>query len=150
MPTHAEKRIMPYSADQMFALIADIGSYPEFLPWCAGARVRSRAPLADGAGEVIEADLIISFKVFREKFGTRVTLTPAKKTIVSEYIEGPFKFLISKWAFRELDDGGCEVNYHVEFEFKNKILQKAAGMFFSEAQKQIMNAFEKRARELYG
>lgn len=148
MITYSDTRVLPFSAQQMYDLVADIESYPKFLPWTAATRVRGRHQEGESTVEV--ADMVVSFKVFREKFGTRVTLTPAKKTIVSEYIEGPFKFLISKWAFRELDDGGCEVNYHVEFEFKNKILQKAAGMFFSEAQKQIMNAFEKRARELYG
>ena len=76
MPTHAEERHVPYSADEMFALIADVGRYPEFLPWCAAARVRSRTPLPDGAGEVMEADLVVSFKVYREKFGSRVTLQP--------------------------------------------------------------------------
>ena len=76
MPTHAEKRLVPYSADQMYALIADVGRYPEFLPWCAAARVRETQPLPDGRGEVMEADLVVSFKVYRERFGSRVTLRP--------------------------------------------------------------------------
>ena len=76
MPTHAEKRVVPYTAEEMYALIADVGRYPEFLPWCAAARVRSRTPLDDGTGEVMDADLVVSFKVYREKFGSRVTLLP--------------------------------------------------------------------------
>ncbi|MFD0979893.1 MULTISPECIES: type II toxin-antitoxin system RatA family toxin [Tropicimonas] len=147
MLTHSDKRVMPYTAQQMYDLVADIQSYPKFLPWTAAARIRGRHPEGDVMIEI--ADLVISFKVFREKFGTRVTLDEKAGTIVSEYIDGPFKFLISKWAFRDVE-GGCEVDYHVEFEFKNRILQKAAGMFFTEAQKQIMGAFEKRAKELYG
>ncbi len=147
MLTHTDNRVMPYTAEQMYDLVADIQSYPKFLPWTAAARIRDRHP--EGDKEIEIADLVISFKVFREKFGTRVTLDKAGKTIVSEYIDGPFKFLISKWAFHDVE-GGCEVDYHVEFEFKNKILQKAAGLFFTEAQKQIMGAFEKRANVLYG
>lgn len=147
MLTHSDKRIMPYSARQMYDLVADIESYPKFLPWTAAARIRGRH--AEGGAVIEIADMVVSFKVFREKFGTRVTMREDARTIVSEYIDGPFKFLISKWAFRDVE-GGCEVDYHVEFEFKNRILQKAAGVFFTDAQKQIMGAFEKRARALYG
>ena len=79
MPTHAEKRVVPYSADEMYALIADVARYPEFLPWCAAARIRETRPLPDGAGEVMDADLVISFKVYRERFGSRVTLRPDER-----------------------------------------------------------------------
>ena len=76
MPTHSEKRIVPYSADEMYALIADVARYPEFLPWCAAARIRETRPLPDGAGEIMDAELVISFKVYREHFGSRVTRLP--------------------------------------------------------------------------
>lgn len=147
MLTHSDKRVMPFTAKQMYDLVADIPSYPKFLPWTAAARIRGRHAEGDAVIEI--ADLVVSFKVFREKFGTKVTMRESDGTIVSEYIDGPFKFLISKWAFRDVE-GGCEVDYHVEFEFRNRILQKAAGVFFQEAQKQVMGAFEKRARDLYG
>ncbi|PRY26717.1 coenzyme Q-binding protein COQ10 [Aliiruegeria haliotis] len=146
MLTHSDNRVMPYTAQQMYDLVADIQSYPKFLPWTAATRIRGRHPDGDKMVEI--ADMVISFKVFREKFGTKVTLDKKAHTIVSEYIDGPFKFLISKWAFKDVE-GGCEVDYHVEFEFKNKILQKAAGVFFTDAQRQIMGAFEKRAKVLY-
>ncbi|WP_116131757.1 type II toxin-antitoxin system RatA family toxin [Tropicimonas sp. IMCC34043] len=146
MITFRDNRVMPFTAKQMYDLVADIESYPEFLPWTAAARVRGRHDEGDSVVEV--ADMVVSFKVFREKFATRVTLTESLYRIVSEYLDGPFKFLISTWGFVEAE-GGCEVQYHVEFEFKNKILQKAAGMFFSDAQRQVMNAFETRAKELY-
>lgn len=146
MITFDDKRSLPYSAKQMFDLVADIESYPKFLPWTAATRIRGRHQEGDAVIEI--ADMIVSFKVFREKFGTRVTMREADKTIVSEYIDGPFKFLVSKWAFRDAE-GGCEVDYHIEFEFKNRILQKTAGVFFTEAQKKIMGAFEDRARDVY-
>ncbi|NBO20710.1 MAG: type II toxin-antitoxin system RatA family toxin, partial [Rhodobacteraceae bacterium] len=96
MPTHQETRKLPYSAQQMYDLVADVGSYPKFLPWNSAARIRSRKPLPDGA-EVMEADLVISFKVFRERFGSRVTLYPAQGRIETEYLDGPFKYMKSHW-----------------------------------------------------
>lgn len=147
MPTHSETRRLPYSADRMYALVADVAKYPEFLPWCAAARIRSRAERGDH--EVMEADLVISFKVFRERFGSRVTLWPGKNRIDTEYLDGPFKFLKSYWIFREAE-GGCEVEFFVDFEFRNAILQKIIGVVFNEAMQRIVRAFEARAAELYG
>jgi len=148
MPTHAEKRQMPHSAQQMYDLIADIGSYPEFLPWCAAARERGRS--TQGDTEVIEADLVISFKVFRERFGSRVTLRPKESRIDVEYLDGPFKYLNNHWSFTQLDNGDCLVDFFVDFEFKSAILQKIIGVVFTEAMHRIVAAFEKRAQDLYG
>ena len=149
MPTHAEKRTMPYSADQMYALIADVPSYPEFLPWCSAARIRARTPQPDGS-EVLDADLVISFKVFREKFGSRVTLFPQERRIDVAYLDGPFRYLNNHWKFDPREDGGCDVDFFVDFEFKNFVLQKAIGLVFNEAMARIVAAFENRARTLYG
>lgn len=149
MPTHAEKRVMPYSADQMFGLIADVGRYPEFLPWCSAARIRSKEPLADGSGEVLEADLVISFKVYRERFGSRVTLQPAEQTILVEYLDGPFKYLRNHWKFIDLGPHRCEVDFFVDFEFRSIILQKLIGLVFHEAMQRVVRAFERRAEMLY-
>jgi coenzyme Q-binding protein COQ10 len=150
MPTHAEKRIMPYSADQMFGLIADIDKYPEFLPWCAAARVRGRSPLPDGAGEVLEADLVISFKLFRERFGSRVTLRPEAREIDVDYLDGPFKYLRNHWKFEPKGPDACEVDFFVDFEFRSALLQRMIGLFFNEAMLRIVRAFERRAAALYG
>ncbi len=150
MPTHAEKRIVPYSAEQMFDLIADVARYPEFLPWCAAARIRSRAPLEDGTGEVIEADLVISFKVFRERFGSRVTLRPAERVIDVEYLDGPFRYLRNRWKFDPRGAKHCEIDFYVDFEFKSAILQKVIGLVFHEAMTVVVRAFERRAEALYG
>ena len=147
MPRHSETRTLPYTAQQMYDLVADVARYPEFLPWTAAARIRSRTP--EGDHEVMLADLVVSFKVFREKFGSRVTLWPDRKRIDTEYIEGPFRHLHSRWEFRDVE-GGSEVHFEVDFEFRNIILQKAAGLFFFEAMQRIVRAFESRARQLYG
>jgi len=150
MPTHAEKRVMPYSAEQMYALIADIERYPEFLPWCSATRMRSRQDLPDGSGEVIEADLIISFKVFRERFGSRVTLRPEARTIDVEYLDGPFRYLNNHWRFEPRTETSCLVDFFVDFEFRSAILQKLIGVVFHEAMRRIVGAFEARAASLYG
>lgn len=148
MSRHAETKILPYTAVQMYDLVADVASYPQFLPWTAAARIRSRVPIE--GGEVMEADLVISFKVFRERFGSRVTLLPGQQTILTEYIDGPFKHLKSVWRFRDLETGGCEVAFEVDFEFKNAILAGIIGLVFGEAMTRVVRAFEARAAKLYG
>ncbi|WP_085309234.1 type II toxin-antitoxin system RatA family toxin [Planktotalea arctica] len=148
MPTHSENRHMPYSAQQMYDLVADVASYPEFLPWCAAARIRSRE--GDSAREVMLADLVISFKVFRERFGSRVILFAQDKKIDTEYLDGPFKYMKSNWAFADAQGGGCDVQFFVDFEFKNAILQRLIGLVFNEAMQRIVRAFESRAEALYG
>jgi coenzyme Q-binding protein COQ10 len=148
MPTHSETRTLPYNPQQMYDLVADVGRYPEFLPWTAAARVRKVTPRDDGA-HVMEADLVISFKVFRERFGSRVVLWPDEKRIETEYLDGPFKHMKSEWRFEDAPEG-CKVHFHVDFAFRNRLLQSAAEMFFFEAMKRIVRAFEARAQELYG
>ncbi|MBD3804626.1 MAG: type II toxin-antitoxin system RatA family toxin [Rhodobacteraceae bacterium] len=149
MPKHHENRVMPYSAQQIYDLVADVARYPEFLPWNSAARIRSRVEQPDGSVLML-ADLVISFKVFREKFGSRVVLHPADHHIETEYLDGPFKYMHSHWKMRDRPDGGCDVDFHVDFEFKNAILQGVIGVVFNEAMHRIVRAFEKRAEELYG
>jgi coenzyme Q-binding protein COQ10 len=148
MPRHSETKRLPYSARQMYDLVADVASYPQFLPWNSAARIRSRRPV-EGGGEVMEADLVISFKVFRERFGSRVTLWPEAQKIDTEYLDGPFRHMKSSWVFRDIP-GGCEVDFDVDFEFRNAILQGIIGVVFNDAMHRIVRAFERRAAELYG
>ncbi|MDA9278573.1 type II toxin-antitoxin system RatA family toxin [Amylibacter sp.] len=146
MPTHTEKRIMPYTAKQMYDLVADVETYPDFLPWCAATRIRK---VTKGSHKtIIEADLIIAFKVFRERFGSRVTLKAEKFSIDVEYLDGPFKYLNNHWIFRDVD-GGCEADFFVDFEFKSRVLQAFIGVVFNEAMQRIVKAFEMRADDLY-
>lgn len=147
MPTHSETRQLPYSAQQMYDLVADVSRYPEFLPWTAAARIRSDEDRGDH--RVMDADLVISFKVFRERFTSRVVLWPEAKKIDTEYLDGPFKYMKSNWHFEDNLEG-CQVHFFVDFEFKNRILQKVIGVVFNEAMQRIVRAFENRAKELYG
>ena len=147
MPSHAETRDLPYTPRQMYDLVADVAQYPEFLPWCAAARIRSTRQKE--ATEILEADLVISFKVFRERFGSRVTLWPEPLRIDTEYLDGPFKYLKSRWDFTETETG-CRVDFFVDFEFRNAILQRVIGLVFNEAMQRIVRAFEARAKALYG
>ena len=148
MPTHSETRELPYTAQQMYDLVADVASYPDFLPWTAAARIKSREDKGDH--EVMDADLVISFKVFRERFTSRVVLWPEAKKIDTEYLDGPFKYMKSNRAFEDNGDGSCKVHFFVDFEFKNAILQKIIGVVFNEAMQRVVRAFEKRAAALYG
>ena len=152
MPTHHEIKRLPYTAQQMYDLVADVAAYPKFLPWNSAARIRSHLPVTGAggeAGEVMEADLVISFKVFRERFGSRVTLWPASKRIETEYLDGPFRHMRSTWGFRDVE-GGCEVEFFVDFEFRNAILQGIIGVVFNDAMQRVVRAFERRAAELHG
>lgn len=143
MPTHAERRHMPYTQEQLFDLVAGVDRYPEFLPWCLASRITKRE------GDVFYADLIIGYKMVREKFGSRVTALRPDHIHV-EYLSGPMKHLSNHWRFLPQDDGTCIIDFYVDFEFKNPVLQKLIAMFFEEAVKRMVGAFETRANALYG
>lgn len=144
MPTHAEKRELPYRAEQLFDLVADIERYPEFLPWCAAARIRSRE------ADLVVADLVIGFKMIRERFTSRVKLDRPNRRIDVAYTEGPFRYLNNHWVFEPLQDGWCRIDFYVDFEFRSLMLQKIIGVLFNEAVRRMVHAFESRARKLYG
>jgi coenzyme Q-binding protein COQ10 len=142
---------MPYTARQMYDLVADVTRYPEFIPWISAARIRSVVPQGAGTKEM-EADLVVSFKVFREKFGSRVLLDEPNLKLDIEYLHGPFKHMRSTWQFADVpadEGGGCEVSFYVDFEFRNVVLQKVIGVVFHEAMQRIVRAFEERAKVLY-
>jgi coenzyme Q-binding protein COQ10 len=143
MPTHAEKRVLPYRPDQMYDLVAAVEHYPVFLPWCIGARIRERSDT------LLVADLIIGFKLFRERFTSRVTLDPTKQRIDVAYSDGPFKYLRNHWLFLPHPQG-CEIDFFVDFEFRNRLLQKTIELLFGEAVRRMVAAFEARAQALYG
>jgi coenzyme Q-binding protein COQ10 len=143
MAKYAERRLLPYTPEQLFDLVADIERYPEFLPWCIGARIRERR-----AGE-LNADLVIGFKVYRERFTSHVVLSPPGQIHVT-YSDGPFRYLQNEWKFEPGPNGGCVIDFYVDFEFKSKMLQKLIEVLFSEAVRRMVAAFEGRARKLYG
>jgi len=142
MPTHAERQIVPYSPDQIFDIVADVEKYPQFLPWCVGARIRTRSE------QELVADLTIGFGPFRESFTSRVTLDHPKRIRV-RYENGPFRYLNNQWDFLP-HDKGTEVAFFVDFEFRSRILRAAIGLVFNEAVKRMVGAFRKRARDVYG
>lgn len=143
MPTHAEKRRLGYAPAQLFDLVADVAAYPRFLPWVIAARITRRD------GNVFFADLVIGFKMFRETFTSRVTALRPDHIHV-EYISGPMRHLSNHWRFIDNGDGSTTIDFFLDFEFKNPILQKVVGVLFHEAVRRMVGAFEARARELYG
>jgi len=134
---------LPYTPAQMFDLVCDVESYPKFLPWCVGARIIERKE-----GE-FTADLVIGFKMFRERFRSRVTMKRPGQVKV-DYIRGPLKYLHNEWKLCPNDEGGTTVDFSVDFEFKNRVFEKVVGSLFSEAVRRMVSAFEKRADEIYG
>ncbi len=148
MPIYQDTKHVPYTARQMFDLVADIEKYPEFLPWVDAMRVRN-SDLTNGTG-TSAADMIVGFKVFKERFGSRVEQDRTALTIVSHYLDGPFKHLENSWVFEPLPEGGCNVHVKTEYEFKNRLLQMAATQFVDYAFLQLSDAFVERANKIYG
>ncbi len=149
MPKHAEKRVVPYRAEQMFDLVADIDRYPEFLPWCRAARVRWRKD------EVLHADLVIGFRMFRGRFTSKVTLDRPNEITVAyakgpAHHRGPFHHLRNHWKFTDRPEGGCLIDFYVDFEFRSRLFHGLIEMLFAEAVHRMVRAFEKRARQIYG
>ena len=142
MPKHNETRHLPYSCEQMFDLVADVKSYPEFLPWVSAMRVRE-----DSDTETL-ADMIVGFKGLRETFTSKVDKV-RPETIHVEYIDGPLKYLHNDWVFRP-EANGCAVDFTVDFAFKNRVFEMLAGQVFGAALRKMIGAFETRADELYG
>lgn len=143
MPTHAEQRLLPYRPEQLFDLVADIERYPEFLPWCVACRVTKRD------GPIIWGDLMVGFRVFRETFTSKVTLDRPDRIHV-EYVDGPFRYLNNHWRFLPEQGGqATTIDFHIDFEFRSKLLQKVATTVFNEAVRRMVGAFETRAHEVF-
>jgi len=142
MPRHEETRVLPYTAEQMFDLVADVASYPEFLPWVSAVRIRS-----DSDTEML-ADMIVGFKGLRETFTSRVVKARPGHLQV-DYIDGPLKHLSNEWRFRDDSHGGVIVDFIVDFAFKNRMFEMLAGQMFDRAFRKMTGAFEARAAVLY-
>ena len=138
-----ETRRLPYSAEQMFDLVADVGRYREFLPWVIATRVRS-----DSETEMV-ADMVVGFKAIRERFTSRVSKNRPHMIDV-HYVDGPLSDLDNVWTFRATGEDSCEIDFCVDFEFKNRVFQALAGQYFDRAFRKMVEAFENRAHELYG
>ena len=142
MTVHSERRIIAHNPEDLFALVADVRRYPEFLPWCLASRIRTETE------QRMVADLIIGFQMFKERFTSFVDLDRDALEIHVEYAEGPFKYLKNEWKFNPHPDG-CEIDFYVDFEFRSRILQTVIESLFTEAVKRMVRAFEGRADALY-
>ncbi|MET0250702.1 MAG: type II toxin-antitoxin system RatA family toxin [Novosphingobium sp.] len=143
MPGIRESRFVPWSALQMFGLVADVRRYPEFLPWVIATRVRR-----DDEREMV-ADMLVGFDKLRETFTSLVHKRPPHEIAV-EYVDGPMRRLENSWKFTQTERGGCRVDFCVDFEFRNAVFEKLAGQYFDRAFRKMVSAFETRADSLYG
>jgi len=143
LPRHSETRNLPYPPNQLFDLVADVPSYPEFLPWVAAVRVRS-----DSETEMV-ADLVVGFKALREHFTSKVNKERPSRIEV-DYLDGPLKYLHNEWKFRPDDKGGTHVDFCVDFAFRSRLFEALAGQMFDKALRKMIGAFEQRAAMLYG
>ena len=139
---HEERRIIKHTPSNLFKLVSDVKRYPEFLPWCLGARVKNNRK------NNFEADLIIGFKIYKEIYSSEISLDNINKKIIVNYKDGPFEYLENYWVFY-YNNNGCEVEFMVYFKFKSVFLQTLMETLFSEAVRRMVGAFEKRANELY-
>ncbi len=143
MPIHMEKRVLPYTPKQLLELVADVEKYPEFLPWCMGLRILQKQD------DLIVADMVIGYKMFREKFSSQVEILRPDRINV-KYTDGPFKYLDNHWEFEPHGEGGCLLNFYVDFEFRSSLMQHAINLVFNKAVHKMVGAFEDRAKDLYG
>ena len=143
MPRHSETRYLPYTPEQLFAMVADIEKYDEFLPWVVAVRIKSSS-----ADETV-ADLVVGFAAFKERFTSKVTLHRPDRITV-DYVDGPLKYLHNDWRFTPSPDGGTELCFAVDFAFKSRLFETLAGQMFDRALRRMTSAFEKRAGALYG
>lgn len=148
MPTFQNRRRVPFSAQQMYTLVADIERYPEFLPMCTGLTVTSRASGAEG--EDLVATMSVGYKAIRESFTTRVALRPSLPRVDVAYLDGPFKRLDNRWQFFDAADGGSDVDFYITYEFKSPMLGLLVGAVFEAAFRKFTDAFEQRALAVYG
>jgi coenzyme Q-binding protein COQ10 len=148
VPVFKTKRRVPFTPDQMYAVAADVEHYPEFLPLCTGLTVLTRQP-ADGGGEDLTATMSVGYKAIKETFTTRVVLMPALNAIDVFYLDGPFKRLENRWRFLEAE-GGSDIDFFIDYEFKSPMLGLLVGGMFDQAFRKFAEAFEGRARQVYG
>lgn len=143
MPRHSETKHLPYSPEQLFALVADVARYDQFLPWVVAVRIRSSSDT-----ETV-ADLVVGFNAFKERFTSKVKKERPHRITV-DYIEGPLKYLHNEWRFEPAPDGGTKVHFSVDFAFRSRIFEALAGQMFDRALRRMTGAFETRAAALYG
>lgn len=148
MPSFDTTRRVHHSAAQMFDLVSDVESYPQFLPLCKALRVLRRT--VEGETEIFVAEMQVGYKAIRETFKTKVSCERPGRHILVEYIDGPFRYLKNSWAFRDADSDGSHVDFHIDYEFRSRMLGMVMGSMFDQAFRRFADAFERRADEIYG
>lgn len=149
MPSFRTTRRVAHAASDMFDLVADVEKYPAFVPMCEKLVVRERTPL-DAGRFMLEADMTVGYKVFRETFTSRVTLDRPALKILVEYLNGPFRSLENRWHFRPQGERACEVEFFIDYEFRSRTLGLLMGSVFDAAFRRFAHAFEERADKVYG
>ncbi len=148
MPSFRTSHVVNHTPEQMFDLVADVESYPQFVPLCQALRVRRRLGGAEGA-EIVVAEMEVGYKAIRERFTSRVTLERAERRINVEYVDGPFSHLENVWRFDDAGDGRCRVEFYIAYEFRNRMLATLMGSMFDAAFRKFASAFETRADQIF-
>ena len=148
MPKFEKVHRVRHSVEDMFALVADVEKYPEFVPLCQALKVHSRRE--KNGREILLADMTAGYKAIRETFTCQVILMQETNEITASYIDGPFKYLENKWRFEPAGDDACDVHFSIDYEFKSRALALLMGSMFDRAFAHFTKAFEERADELYG
>jgi coenzyme Q-binding protein COQ10 len=146
MTSHSESRVVSYPADLMFAIVADVERYPEFVPWCVGLRILRRETV--GPREIMLCETIVGFRGLREKYTSRVAAVAREHRVDVEQVSGVFRKLTTHWRFRPVDGKSCRVEFAIDFEFKSRVLGAVAGAAFGVVVTQMTKAFEDRAKKL--
>jgi coenzyme Q-binding protein COQ10 len=148
MPSFRTSHVVNHTPEQMFDLVADVESYPQFVPLCQSLRVRRRFPTAEG-GETVLAEMEVGYKAIRERFTSRVTLDRAERRIDVEYVDGPFSHLENIWRFADAGDGKCRIEFYIAYEFRSRMLATLMGSMFDAAFRKFASAFETRADQIF-
>lgn len=141
-------RRVAHSAEEMFALVADVEKYPEFVPLCQRLTVTSQRERGDKT--LLVADMTVAYKMVRETFSTQVLLKPGDRQIDVKYVDGPFRYLDNRWSFEPVGDHACDVGFYIDYEFKSRTLGMLMGSMFDYAFRRFAKAFEERADKIYG
>jgi len=148
MPEFRTTRHVAHSADEMYALVADVEKYPEFVPFCERLDVRGRRK--EGELEVLVADMTVGYRLVRETFTSKVTLDPEAREIRADYLDGPFRTMENGWRFEPLPEGGSKISFRIQYEFRSRTLAVLMGAVFDRAFRAFAHAFESRADQVYG
>lgn len=147
MPKFETRRRVPFTADEMFRVVADVESYPRFVPMCESLEVLTREPTNNGS--VLVASMSVGYKSIRESFTSRVTLEPGVPLVLVEYLDGPFHHLVNRWRFTDQATGMSDIDFYIEYEFRSVVLGLVMGAMFDKAVRKFAEAFEGRARAVY-